>query len=892
MLSVARVGVRQGRSYYQQDNYYTKDHAIENSEWQGVGAHLLGLSGRVMPQDFEKILEGLAPRNGEKLNSSHDNASNARRAGIDLTLSAPKSVSLAVLIDQRLELEHAHKIAVERTLSFVEERYSLARTGRKEERQVEAAGNLVVAKFHHDTSREHDPQLHTHCVVLNAVKRHDGKWRSLHNDGMFSNSKLIGLVYQNELAREVQKLGYVIERKSNGTFELSGYTEEQLRSFSKRTQKIEALGCDNKKEERKKKLKHRPTKGKEMNRESLKAAWLAEAKELSIAHPLRQKSSSQENPPVHTHEVAESAMRHASEKDVQFRQEVLEKFALESHLGVLNFRSFEREIGASLRKGDLIRVENNKLTTEAALATERRMLSALEQGKDRFVPIAQNIEKQLSQLPFTLNQGQAAAVRTTLESRDQFTAWQGVAGAGKTFAMNVVRELASEKEIPLRGFAPSAEAAKVLEQESRIESQTVASLLATSPLRTNHRKGEIWIIDEAGLLSARDCERLMQRAQIAEARVVFVGDTRQLSAVEAGNPFRLLQQHGISTAHLTESRRQKNEALKASVDLMAQGKQKEALQGISAQIVELKRESTRARFITNEYMKLPHSQRESTLVLAGTNAERELLTESIRSALKHENSLGATAKVTILQARELSREELGDAAKLAVGDVLVFHKDRKRIGIEKSAQFEIVATNSKMGLVCLKSDDGREISITPKHYRDAFLAYEKREIEVAIGERLRWTKNDKALGVRNGQECILETHENGNLKLKHRNGKILEISSSDLLHLEHNYVNTVFSSQGKTCDQSIISVDQTFGKEAMYVAISRARNSMKIVTPDKDEMLKIVTQSKAKLSALDLLPEEKLAVDLRHSLRMNAEESAQQHSKKEHNHTPKRGHKH
>ena len=164
----------------------------------------------------------------------------------------------------------------------------------------------------------------------------------------------------------------------------------------------------------------------------------------------------------------------------------------------------------------------------------------------------------------------------TATTTDQFIAWQGVAGAGKTYSLKLVAQLATEQGYEVTGYAPSAQAANTLSEEADIESNTVARLLhsdgvgAASLLenRARHnrpKKQAIWIVDEAGLLSAKDAHELLRKAQAQKARVILVGDIRQLSAVEAGNPFKSLQMAGIQTAYLEESRRQKTEALRAAV---------------------------------------------------------------------------------------------------------------------------------------------------------------------------------------------------------------------------------------------------------------------------------------------------------------------------------------
>ncbi|MCU0537493.1 MAG: relaxase domain-containing protein [Hydrococcus sp. Prado102] len=244
MMSLKVITPKQGEKYYQKENYYSKEESKQNSSWYGRGAEKIGLQGNVEGENFSKLLHGSLP-NGEKFRTrppTHDKYK--ERAGIDCTFSAPKSVSMATLIHGDERLEQAHREAVNTAMKVLEERYASTRVRTNGERQVVYTGNLIVGQFHHDSSRELDPQMHTHCVILNATQ-YKGKWYSLRNDEILSQQKLLGQIYQNELAVQVKKLGYEIEQKDNGQFEIKGYTPEQLKAFSKRRGQILAAAGEN-----------------------------------------------------------------------------------------------------------------------------------------------------------------------------------------------------------------------------------------------------------------------------------------------------------------------------------------------------------------------------------------------------------------------------------------------------------------------------------------------------------------------------------------------------------------------------------------------------------------------------------------------------------------------
>jgi ATP-dependent exoDNAse (exonuclease V) alpha subunit len=214
---------------------------------------------------------------------------------------------------------------------------------------------------------------------------------------------------------------------------------------------------------------------------------------------------------------------------------------------------------------------DGRFTTQAAVNRELETIKLMQQAKGSVDSIADNetVTSRLAEKTLTGGQQDAIALATT--TTDGFIAWQGVAGAGKTYVVNEFKLIAAEQAYTIKGFAPSSEAAKVLGDEVGIESNTVASLLI-SHQNEEAKDKQVWIVDEAGLLSAKDAHDLLKLATEQKARVILIGDTKQLSAVEAGNPFRSLQSAGISTAYLNQSLRQRVKDLQESVDLVAAGK--------------------------------------------------------------------------------------------------------------------------------------------------------------------------------------------------------------------------------------------------------------------------------------------------------------------------------
>src|SRR5580704_13616018 len=219
------------QEHYSQDDYYTQGQTCIG-KWVGQGAAGLGLIGDVSRDDFSALLKGIHPRSGAVLVPAAGH--NGRHAaGWDSVFSAPKSVSI-----------QAHVRAVDRSLREVEA-YAIAHQRGGRERVVSA--NVIGAAFNHLAARpasktDHgpDPQLHTHVVLLNLTKRPDGEWRGLDPIEIYRSQTIGSAIYRSELAREVQALGYKIQvTAANGSWELEGYSREQVIAFSQRRQDIE-----------------------------------------------------------------------------------------------------------------------------------------------------------------------------------------------------------------------------------------------------------------------------------------------------------------------------------------------------------------------------------------------------------------------------------------------------------------------------------------------------------------------------------------------------------------------------------------------------------------------------------------------------------------------------
>ncbi|MBE9061117.1 MobF family relaxase [cf. Phormidesmis sp. LEGE 11477] len=884
MLSTSNLSAAQAENYFVKDDYYTEEEQHEASFWLGKGASNLGLTGTVEKAVFGELLSGTGP-NGEVL-SGKEIDPKKRRAATDFTFSAPKSVSIAALVQKDERVLAAHHQAVAKALSVLEERYAQTRISTEMGRQRLTTGNLIAAVFPHATNREAEPQLHSHCVVMNATQLPDGQWFSFANEQAIANKKLLGQIYQNELAIALQKHGYVIEPKAHGQFELVGYSAELLKLFSTRRQQIEALVALWKAEGKTvfsedgqvlrsrlalyeaAALKSRKRKPTPMQPEQLRQGWNALAQVEGLALPELPTANSRWEQADQVEAIAsdveaastlsktlskpdiEPAIAHCSEREAVFRRTALERFALEHQLGQQSFDQLQAAIEGS---SELIRIDETRMTTQAAIRLELETIRLMQggQGQVKEIALPEEIEQLLGKSPLTAEQRQA--ILQTLTCSDSVMAWQGSAGAGKTYTLNELKLIAQDKGLQVRGFAPSAEAAHTLGESLKIETSTVAGLLVSSV--EEETAPAIWFVDEAGLLSMKDAHALLIRAQQEGARVLLVGDTKQLSAVEAGNPFKSLQAGGIALARLDHSLRQKTEELKLAVRLISEGNVARGIDVLEqAECLHLEPKlSGQINQMVSDYISLSPGAREETLLLAGTNQERGVLTAQLRQALQTEGSLGEDAlKLLSLRRKDLTTVQARYVSAYVAGDVLIPTQDYKKQGLVKYQQYVVRGVDKEANQLVVETVAGQLLKIDPARC-DRKTVYRVQPINIAVGDKLRWTKNDRAAKTRNGQQfTVAEIDAAGKVMAVDELGQGRWFDLSGRSHVDYAWVSTTYGSQGKTAERVLALMgEKTTNREAFYVAVSRAKHGLKLYTADKHELIRKAQVSRAKENASD-----------------------------------------
>ena len=867
-------------------DYYARkgDEHRKASHWRGSGAAALGLTGHVEPGEFRRVLQGHVPGADIRLGRLRD-GEHEHRPGVDITLSAPKSVSLEALLGGpgSARAMRAHEAAVRATLDYIETRLLRTRRWSREERrsvQVNAPA-LVAATFRHITSRNNDPQLHTHCVVANMT-RHMEQWRSAEIGLLRRSEKLIGAFYRNELAYRLRREGFALRPSMIGRvpgFEISGWPRAVLEAFSSRRRQILAFIRErgwryNARTAQAATLATRARKN-EPRRAELEALWRDFAEEHGLAKRTLRKIGVRHAAPPTALEIAWRALEQLEERASVFPVRDALALALAHSPGLYRLEEIEGAFAELRRDKHLLpairRGVGEAWTTARAVKAERevRVRTLANIGAVGALSASPLSEDVLA----GLTEGQREAVRLILESRDRVVGVQGYAGTGKTTMLRRAVSCMGERRV--LGLAPSASAARTLSRETGLACRTlqwfltrceevadgVADARTLAALRERYR-GAVVVVDEmslAGTAQARALLRIADRLEVA--RLVLVGDSRQLRGVQAGQPFRQMQQAGMATAEMDDIRRQQNPDLLAAVQDMVEGEPGEALERLGGNLRELPAEEI-AGMAARLWLRLSPGARAGTALLVPTRALRAEVEEAVREGLEAEGALhGSSIEIETLVPLNLTRTETGDPRNWREGDIALFNRERKNYRIRKDDACVVMEVEEDR--VRLAHPDGRPRHLKPGgDLRYRLDLFEAKTLTVREGERLRWTRNDRERGLVNGDRVEVLEIRGGSLRMRLSDGREVLLAPDDpqLRHLAYAYASTVHAAQGQTHDRVIAVLDTGAGplvnQQTLYVQLSRAREEAVVLTDNREQLVETLEANTGeRLTALEAIGE-------------------------------------
>jgi len=861
MLSIGKLGRGQERYYLDKvaegaEDYYSGEGETEGY-WLGDAAADLGLYGEVGPEQLTAMLTEGNPLSGEPLGLRH--VKGGAIPGFDLTFSAPKSVSLTWALGGPpvgTEVREAHAAAVDAALAYMQEVACWTRRGAGGREFLKGNGYLA-AGYVHRSSRDGDPQLHTHVLIANATFA-EGRWTRLHHLSIYEHAKTAGYIYEAHLRDELtRRLGVRWREVSNGIAEIEGFDPDHLRAFSTRRQQIlEAAGEGASARARQiATLATREAKERDLTTESLRDLWREKAAQLGLdreaVHAAMGHPISPGPPRLSTDQIAQLVTADKSHFD---RRDVIQAVANCLPAGAPGHEVCEHA-DAYLATPDVIGIatsaKGDRFTTRAIWQLERKALASVEvmaAREDAAAVSEVTVARVLAKRP-SMKADQRAMVERLLGGGEGVIVVVGEAGTGKTYALTAAAQGWSATGAELRVAAPTWRAANVLRSEG-LDATSVARLLhdfdrAAARGEAALGRRAVLVVDEAGMVDSRTLARLIDHAQEADAKLVLIGDPAQLGEIEAGGLFASIAQR-TDPIVLDEVIRHRHELEREGAKLIREGAGGEALsiyQGAERVTVSDDPLARREAMVSDWWRSF--DQGEDALMIAKRNAEVRELNALARQQMKAAGRLGG------------EEVEVG-GARFAAGDQIITRINDQRAQIFNRERWRVAEVDAES----------------------------RRLVLVGIDTRGRVCVDSDYLG-----------------RLRERDGGPA---------IEHAYAATTYQAQGATVDTAFVMADPSMDRQEFYVATSRTREQTYLyATPeiqfDRDEFAprsphlregldhiaeaaerdgaQVSAHDEALRSQFDQLPSDELARRV-HELR--AEAGAEGHNQEAHQRIDKR----
>ena len=855
------------RSFRHPNEYYTAGEEPDGVWFNPKGLFGLADGGKVDSSDFHRLYNGFAPNGGGKL--TRNSGSERRSAGLDMTVSADKSVSALWAIadpELRSKIEDAHNDAARVALEETVLRHCAYTRIRNRDGGIEVLpADISAAMFQHGASRDNDPQLHTHCVIFNAARTHrDGKYRALHQHPVYTWMKAAGAVYRNTLAWSLQeRLGIRMEQYGkDGEFtRVAGLPEDLIGHWSKRraaiieaaremgftvegnapraaaANKITRAGKspDNDPE-----IRHRRWRGEAegyVEREVLIASILGKSEEIT-----------QEQIRALT-EILEDLPYRLTREEAVFRLPDIVERVGNATAGLLNRDAVATSIERVLLSPEVVRLTRPPRSAEGRadmahtrLYSTRHNLQMEQEVRDMAEGMAADTGHSLPaqaigakvtgllKAGYPLSEEQIAAIRSVTSSEGRVAIIEGAAGSGKTTTLRPIADLYREHGQNIIATAVAWRTAVALGNDVEARPFCVDKLLrlaARGGIEIN--KDTTIIVDEAGMLSTRQAHHILQLSERHGAKIVFAGDTQQQQPVEAGPGLRLIRD-AVGSVRVDRIRRQKADL--EDILTHVQGETPETARLLASSMAE----ERRTRILTY-YENMKGKLVFTPWQVAASEALRDGDAASAIAAhhLRGRFHIGYDEEKTLTGlVDDWDRYQRQHPDKSSVVLARTRAEVRALSHLMRERRFASVPDGER-------ADTERVTVIVSRGTEDERATS---PLEIARGDRLRigathWEKQLFNGTVVTVEDFKVERGEAGTdpsvlISARTEDGRAVSFHHDEIrdwygnIRLDHGYALTITSAQGLTVDRTFLLADARPARETIYPAATRHREGLDI----------------------------------------------------------------
>ncbi len=830
------VGViRNGGTYLSQhlrkNDYWAEGEKQVCGQWIGQGATLLGLEGAVTDAPFEALRANRDWQTDKRLTARANKKT--RMALFDIQISAPKDVSVLAMVGGDERVREAFVESVQAVLVEMEH-FAAVRERRGSARDTEAfrlTGNFAGAMFVHDASRDLDPQLHVHAVLANVTwDAERSRWMALQHAEMMRASPYLRQAFYRELAGRLRRLGYEPYEMTTTGFSIRGV--EHLRErFSKRAREVKALTeafsvqKGRRATKREVEVLVRESRGKKLSEVTTPEVRARQRAELTpdeaqhldtlVRETMRQAprlelAVSQ----AQAMRVLDAAIRHVFERRSVAREGEVLSAALELHPEISDWRPVRLALEAH---PDVLR-GNGEMTLRSIKREEAATVRRVQEGRNTRMRLGA-----VDRLPERLTRGQRHVAKQLLRSRDFLSLLVGDAGTGKTTVLSAIEgahvAAGGSRFLPL---APTTRARDALAESGFGEADTVQRFLVSDALQAK-AAGRVLLIDEAGLLSTHQLERITTIAEKHHARLLLVGDTKQHYSVQRGDALRHIVEHTHTpVVRLAEVLRQREEPDRRLSRLLASGETVEALLYADRQGMIAEAGDDDALFATaaDHYARNVTEQVE-TLVVIPIWDEIERFNGHARRALRQ-----------AVKPLSWTEEQKQHWNQYQVGDRLLFVRDTRFFRRGTAAEvIEVLPEGLRV------RGERERVAVISRKQRGAFEVGRAERLAIAAGDRLLIRGRDPEHGFANGDQAQVAWVNPAADEVVLTDGRHLP---TDFKAWTYGHALTAYRSQGSTAEESLLVLGEiatrSLGRRQFYVANTRYRGAHRIYVANKREI--------------------------------------------------------
>jgi conjugative relaxase-like TrwC/TraI family protein len=699
----------------------------------------------VVGADFIALMEGRHPGTRRWLRPA--GADGSRGGGIDVTFSAPKSVSVVWALGdrgQRAQIEAAHARAVERSVAYLRERVPAVRRRCDGEVVEERAKDVIATAYEHTTARgvsgaeAPDPQLHTHVVITGAV-RTDDRFVAVASRPIFRAGRELGAFYRCALAQELVAEGYEVQQgtgRDGRYFEIAGVPRALCEALSGRRREIVRAAerfrarhgrAPERGELRDLALENR--KAKELTtRGDLQRVWLSAGERNGFGRDQAVRLLGVAGPAVRERPVEEAIEVKLTEREAVFDAGTLRAVALEQSAGYMSPVQALDVARSMVRERRVLSLEGGRMTTLAVRAQEQaieRRAALLGQHADTDVgEVARELAtREVSErigAPLSREQEQALGALTGPE---RLAVLIGPAGTGK----GVVIDAAARAEQTIgRDVFGVAVAGSTAERLGATSPALAGRTLTLDALVSRANRGELGldadttvILDEAGMVDHARMDALTELIERSGAKLIAVGDGKQLPSIGAGGMFDRLANHAPSAElediHRTSDPQERRAwaALRAGEPERAMAHYRSRGQLYFADTREQAGEQAVQRWAQLTETRDP---RQVALIADASNVEIDRLNARAQHLRAERGELGA-------QELALPDRHYG----LREGDLVAFsaqHRPKGALKVENGARGQVTGIHEQDGSLSVALDgSGRQVRVAGKDLENLRLGY-------------------------------------------------------------------------------------------------------------------------------------------------------------------------